>query len=56
MTDRVWSTLPDTPRKPFGSALSPVTDGRIVTPALITEPTKRITRRELRKAIDGEEA
>ena len=47
MTDRVWNSLPNRPLKAFGSALPAPTDGRIITPALITEPTKKITRKDL---------
>lgn len=50
MTDRVWNSLPDTPRKPFGSALRNAPDS-IISPMLITEPTKQITRRDLRRAM-----
>lgn len=53
--DRVWCTLPDSPKRPFGSALSPEKRGVIITPMLITEPTKRITRPELRKLMGDDE-
>ena len=56
MSDRVWNSLPNRPLKAFGSALPAPTDGRIGEPFYITEPTKRITRPELRRAIDEEKA
>lgn len=51
MTRDVWSTIPDTPRRPFGSALPPATDGRICHPPLVTEPTRRIKNKRLLKAM-----
>lgn len=51
MTDRVWQNLPDTPRRPFGSALPPDKQGRICHPPLVTEATRRIRNKRLLKAM-----
>jgi hypothetical protein len=45
--DRVWSTLPATPRKPFGSALKPHVNGEPARLTLIG-PTRRMTTKALR--------
>lgn len=55
MTRDVWSTIPDTPRRPFGCALDPATDRRIVKPALITEPTRTIRNKRLREMMEAGE-
>lgn len=52
MTDTVWSSLPDTPRRAFGSALNPSTDGRICHPPLVTEPTRKISNKRLRRMME----
>lgn len=54
MSRAFWDELNAQPLKPcrWGCAVSPRRPDRIIKPMLITEPTKRITQPELRKAID----
>ena len=53
--DRVWSTINDKLGRPFGAALTPEQDGRICHPPLITEPTRMIRNKRLRKMMEAGE-
>lgn len=57
MTQRdIWTEINSRPpriKRPFGAALEPAKRDEIITPQLVSEPTRRITRPELLRAMRG---